>query len=337
MPHMHTLKFATLNLLNYTAPPYSFYQLHERYNNTQWQQKQQFVANFLSTTNADVVAFQEVFSAHALEIQCKEAGYDYFKTVDSPSQDALYPQVLFNPIVAIASKFPFKKAEALSPCPEMLEYLNNQNEFKFNRTPIKCLFSFPEFGDVCCYVVHFKSQRVQSMAHILNIHNLEDPLLQLLHQTVGAMQSQISRSLEASIVYYDALKTQREKQCATLVMGDFNDSLTSPTLSFMTQGFHPTRCEPCIEHNEPVVGLTDSYEFSAAFHQQQEKPFSHYFHGKGNVLDYILASAHFNPDCQMSKVKLLEYESYAAHLNPTQSTEDISVSDHSAIAIKIHF
>ena len=105
----------------------------------------------------------------------------------------------------------------------------------------------------------------------------------------------------------------------------------------MTQGFHPTRCEPCIEHNEPVVGLTDSYEFSAAFHQQQEKPFSHYFHGKGNVLDYILASAHFNPDCQMSKVKLLEYESYAAHLNPTQSTEDISVSDHSAIAIKIHF
>lgn len=337
MPNTRTFKFATFNLLNYTAPPYSFYQLHERYNNTQWQQKQLFVANFLNEANPDVVAFQEVFSQHALEVQCKEAGYDYFKTVDSPSHDCLYPQVLFNPVVAIASKYPFKSADALTPCPELLEYLNNQNEFKFNRTPIKCMIDLPDFGEVCFYVVHFKSQRVQSMAHILNIHNLEDPLLQLLHQTVGTMQSQISRSLEASIVYYDALKTQREKQCATLVMGDFNDVLTSPTLSFMTQGFHPTRCEPCIEHNEPVVGLTDSYEFSRSFYDNKNKPFSHYYQGKGNVLDYILASAHFNPVCQVSKVKSLDYESYDKHISSTQLTEDISVSDHSVIAIKIHF
>ncbi|WP_075593536.1 endonuclease/exonuclease/phosphatase family protein [Pseudoalteromonas sp. PAB 2.2] len=336
MPHTHTLKFASLNLLNYTAPPYSFYQQHERYNNTQWQQKQQFVRDFLFDSKADVVAFQEVFSAHALEIQCKEAGYDYFETVDSPSHDALYPQVLFNPIVAIASKYPFTFVEPLTPCPELLEYLNNQSDFKFNRTPIKCFLDFPEFGEVCCYVVHFKSQRVQSMAHILNIHNLEDPLLQLLHQTVGAMQSQISRSLEASIVYYDALKTQREKQCATLVMGDFNDVLTSPTLSFMTQGFHPTRCEPCIANNEPVVGLTDAYLFCAAS-ENNTKPFSHYYHGKGNVLDYILVSAHFNPQCALSKVSKLEYESYDEHLNPHQAVEDITVSDHSSIAIKIHF
>ena len=48
MPNTRTFKFATFNLLNYTAPPYSFYQLHERYNNTQWLQKQLFVANFLS-------------------------------------------------------------------------------------------------------------------------------------------------------------------------------------------------------------------------------------------------------------------------------------------------
>ncbi len=337
MSKPHTVKFATFNLLNYTAPPYSFYQQHEHYNKTQWRQKQQFIAQFLNQTQADIVAFQEVFSYQALEVQCKEAGYDYFEIVDTPSHDALYPQVLFNPIVALASKYPLKSCEPLTPCPELLEYLNNQNEFKFNRTPIKCLISIPFFGDICCYVVHFKSQRVQSMAHILNIHNLEDPLLQLLHQTVGTMQSQISRSLEASIVYYDALKTQREKQCATIVMGDFNDVLTSPTLSFMTQGFHPTRCEPCIEQNEPVVGLTDAYLFSDENKAGYTKPFSHYYHRRGSVLDYILVSAHFNPECAMSKVSSVSYSSFEEHLNPAETLEDISVSDHSAIAIKIHF
>ncbi|CAM4225209.1 endonuclease/exonuclease/phosphatase family protein [Pseudoalteromonas ostreae] len=331
------IRFATLNLLNFAAPPYSFYQLHERYNATQWRQKQQFITDFLQQSQATVAAFQEVFSPKQLATLCKEQGYDYFATVASPRSDSLYPQVLFNPVVAIAAKIPFQACHELTPCPELLEYLNNQNEFKFNRTPIKCSFDVPEFGDLTCYVVHFKSQRVHSMAHILNIHNQDDPLLNLLQQTVGMMQSQISRSLEASIVYYDALKTQREKNCATLVMGDFNDNIDSPALSFMTQGFHPTRCEPCLELEQPIVGLTDSFELSSEAANGKIKPATHYYQGRGNVLDYILTSGHFNANCALSRIKSLHYLSFDKHLNPNQIDEDICVSDHSGIGIEIGF
>ncbi|WP_405631937.1 endonuclease/exonuclease/phosphatase family protein [Pseudoalteromonas sp. Ld20] len=329
--------FATLNLLNFAVPPYSFYQLHERYNATQWQQKLQFITGFLQQSQATIVAFQEVFSPNALQTLCKDQGYAHFATVAAPRSDNLYPQVLFNPVVAIASKIPFTQCIELTPCPELLEYLNNQNEFKFNRTPIKCSFSIPKFGDLTCYVVHFKSQRVHSMAHILNIHNQEDPLLNVLQQTVGMMQSQISRSLEASIVYYDALKTQREKNCATIVMGDFNDSIHSPALSFMTTGFPPLQSNSCLKIDQPVVGLSDAYELSTQCEAGQKKPPSHYYKGQGNVLDYILTSSHFNTHCALSRIKSLDYLSFDSHLNPQLVEEDICVSDHSGIAIEIGF
>lgn len=337
MSVLKSIRFATLNLLNYAAPPYSFYQLHERYNATQWRQKQQFITDFLQQSQATVIAFQEVFSPKQLEILCKEQGYDYFATVATPRSDNLYPQVLFNPVVAIAAKIPFQHCHELTPCPELLEYLNNQNEFKFNRTPIKCHFDIPGFGELACYVVHFKSQRVHSMAHMLNIHNQDDPLLNLLQQTVGMMQSHISRSLEASIVYYDALKTQREKNCATLVMGDFNDNIQSPALSFMTQGFHPTRCEPCLELEQPIVGLTDAFELSTEAIQGKTKPATHYYQGRGNVLDYILVSGHFNTDCVLSRINSLRYLSFDKHLNPEQTDEDICISDHGGVGIEIAF
>lgn len=337
MQHRKSIRITSLNLLNYAAPPYSFYQLHERYNATQWLKKQAFVSDFLINSNAEIIAFQEVFSIKALEVLCKEHGYDYFVTVDTPRSDSLYPQVLFNPVVAIAAKIPINDCEALTPCPELLEYLNNQNEFKFNRTPIKCRFELDGLGSMYCYVVHFKSQRVHSMAHMLNIHNQDDPLLNLLQQTVGMMQSQISRSLEASIIYYDALKTQREQNCATIVIGDFNDTIQSPALAFMSQGFHPTSCEPCKELAQPTVGLTDAFILSEEHHENKAKPCTHYYKGQPNVLDYILLSGHFNTQCELSKIASLNYLSFNSHLNPSQFEEDICVSDHGGIGIEISF
>ncbi|MDW7548390.1 endonuclease/exonuclease/phosphatase family protein [Pseudoalteromonas peptidolytica] len=321
-------RFATFNLLNFTAPPFSFYQLHEHYNDTQWQTKTQFITGLIQHINPDVIVFQEVFTPDALQIICEDLGLVHFATVDSPSPDHVYPNVLFKPVVAIASKLPIKSFAPLEPCPELLEYLNNQHQFKFNRTPIKCKFDIPGFGLLACYAIHLKSQRVHSMAHMLGESHQDDPLLTLLHETVGTMQSQISRSLEASIIYYDALKTQREKQAATLVMGDFNDALENPALSFMTQAF-----PPLANSSFDSVGLFDSFFY--ADNSNGKKPPSHYYRGEGNVLDYILCSKEFNPNRAEQKVSSLNYYSYDAHLDPRRIDEDICYSDHAAIAIEI--
>ncbi|MFC3031308.1 endonuclease/exonuclease/phosphatase family protein [Pseudoalteromonas fenneropenaei] len=321
---------ATFNLLNFAAPPMSFYQLHEHYNDTQWLTKIQFLTGLIEHINPTIIAFQEVFSIQTLQLLCEDLGLPYFATVATPRPDPIYPNVLFHPVVAIASKVPFRTAQALEPSPELLEYLNNQHHFEFNRTPIKCTFDLPGFGPLSCYAVHFKSQRVHSMAHMLKDSPQDDPLLTLLHQTVGTMQSQISRSLEASIVYYHALKCQREKQHATLVLGDFNDQLTSPALSFMTQSF-----PPAVTPTHPEsVGLTDTFLFADNNHKYPTKPPSHYYQGSGNVLDYILASKEFNPNCEQPKIRGLNYLSFDKHLDVTRSDEDIRYSDHAAVAIE---
>ncbi|WP_125780036.1 endonuclease/exonuclease/phosphatase family protein [Pseudoalteromonas rubra] len=331
MAQKHTYKFASFNLLNFAAPHYSFYQLDESYNDTQWLTKTQFITGLIQHMDPSVIVFQEVFSPETLATLCEDLGLPYFATVDTPKPDLVYPNVLFNPIVAIASKFPFKSFTPLEPCPELLEYLNNQHQFKFNRTPIKCSFELPGFGLTTVYAVHFKSQRVHSMAHMLGNASVEDPLLTLLHQTVGTMQSQISRSLEASIVYYDALKTQREKGAATLVMGDFNDHIASPALSFMTQQF-PTSA---IHQDVNSVGLFDSFCLADNQLSFGQKPPTHYYQGAGNTLDYILTSKEFNPNLEQSKVRRLTYHNYASHLDPKRDEEDIRYSDHAAIAIEM--
>lgn len=330
MPNSQRYTIATLNLLNFAAPPHSFYQLHEHYNDTQWHTKLQFVTGMVEHLNPTIIVFQEVFSIQTLQLLCEDLGLPYFTTVANPKPDPVYPSVLFNPVVAVASKVPFRNAQALEPCPELLEYLNNQLNFQFNRTPIKCVFELEGFGELALYAVHFKSQRVHSMAHMLQSPGQDDPLLSLLHQTVGQMQSQISRSLEASIVYYDALKTQREKQIATVVIGDFNDQLTSPALSFMTQSFPPNTDLSLPDS----VGLADVFHFADNSLSYDQKPASHYYQGKGNVLDYILASKEFNPNMPTSRIKRLNYVCLDKHLDPYRSEEDIRYSDHASIAIE---
>ena len=332
MTHSVQYCFASLNLLNFTAPPFSFYQVHETYSDTQWQSKTQFITGLIEHIDPTLIVFQEVFSVEALKALCSDLGLVHFAVVDNPQPDNMYPNVLFNPVVAIASKLPINKVEALEPCPELLEYLNNHQQFRFNRTPVKCEIELQKLGTVTCYGVHFKSQRVLSMAHMLSDSEQVDPLLTLLHETVGTMQSQISRSLEASIIYYDALKTQREQNCATLIMGDFNDQLDSPALSFMTQTFPP---QVNNQDTFDSVGLFDSYLLADNCHSFSEKPPTHFYRGKGNVLDYILASKSFNPNTASPVIKTLTYHNYDAHLDPKRSEEDIRYSDHSAIAIKV--
>ncbi|WP_278370450.1 endonuclease/exonuclease/phosphatase family protein [Pseudoalteromonas lipolytica] len=337
MPHTHTLKFASLNLLNYTAPPYSFYQQHERYNNTQWQQKQQFVRDFLFDSKADVVAFQEVFSAHALEIQCKEAGYDYFETVDCPSHDALYPQVLFNPIVAIASKYPFICVEPLTPCPELLEYLNNQSDFKFNRTPIKCFLNFPEFGEVCCYVVHFKSKR--SLLNSVEDNSKTEEqnlLLQLKDQVAGRWASSIQRGSEAALLLIEIINRRSQTDNPVIVMGDFNNELHDGVLNHLiTDSLRFTASR----HSKAFTAkyaLQDSWQlYQRHVVTDNEREATHYFGSSSSVFDYILLSREFDAGFQGSFYEVIDYHTYDQHLINPQFAYDDQSTDHGVVMVTL--
>ena len=315
-------RFATFNLLNY-AEPLLVLPTPRALHRGAMANKSQFISGMIQHINPDIIVFQEVFTPDSLQILCEDLGLVHFATVDSPTPDHIYPNVLFQPVVAIASRYPFRSFAPLEPCPELLEYLNNQHQFRFNRTPIKCKFDIPDlvyWPVMPCILNH----SVCTLWRTCLQSSQDDPLLTLLHETVGTMQTQISRSLEASVIYYDALKTQREKQAATLVMGDFNDAIDSPALSFMNRSFPTT-----VNANQfDSVGLFDSFLY--ADNTSESKPPTHFYQGKGNVLDYILCSKEFNPNCPNSAISGLRYYSYDSHLDPKRVDEDICYSDHGA-------
>lgn len=105
------VRFATANLLNYLAPPNAFYEFNNIYEATQWQQKQRWLNHKLIELNADVIGFQEIFSADALREQMHDLGYPYFEVIDTPqvSDDYIYS----SPVVGIASRYPLSDVVAV--------------------------------------------------------------------------------------------------------------------------------------------------------------------------------------------------------------------------------
>ena len=67
----------------------------------------------------------------------------------------------------------------------------------------------------------------------------------------------------------------------------------------------------------------------------KQKPATHFYRGKGNVLDYILLSQHFDPVNDNCVIKELNYATFDGHLTTQRDGEDIRYSDHAAIMIDL--
>lgn len=328
MSEQNSIKIATLNLLNFAAPPYRFYSEFEGYSQSQWQSKTLFISELIAHMSPTVIAFQEVFSIKELEEICKEQGLPYFSAVSNVKHEALKPDVLYSPIVAIASKYPIESLNCLLPNKDLLEYFGHQTPFGFNRTPIKCKISLPGIGFVSFYVVHLKSQRLITDGNLFEQITAEPKLRHYYEQSFALLRNSQDRSLEASLIMHDVMTNN--KNMPVVVLGDFNHNLEHASLlPFNVANDHSFKDIPS------ESGLIDSYKLSQQAMQGEEKPATHFYRGKGNVLDYILLSHHFDPhndDCVMNKLK---YTTYDGHLSTQRDGEDIRYSDHAAIMIEL--
>jgi len=323
-----SIKIATLNLLNFAAPPYRFYSEFEGYTQSQWQSKTLFISELLAHMSPTVVAFQEVFSVNELEEICKEQGLPYFSAVSAVKHEALKPDVLYSPVVAIASKYPIESLNCLLPNKDLLDYFGHQTPFGFNRTPIKCKINLPGIGFVSFYVVHLKSQRLITDGNLFEQINAEPKLRHYYEQSFALLRNSQDRSLEASIIMHDVMTNNQNMP--VIVLGDFNHNLEHASLlPFNIANDHSFKDVPS------ESGLIDSYILSQQAMQGEEKPATHFYRGKGNVLDYILLSQHFDPVQSNCAIKELSYFTFDGHLSTQRDGEDIRYSDHAAIMIDL--
>lgn len=308
-----SLRLSSLNLLNFTEPPQASYEFDNIYSAAQWQQKTDWLRRVLLDVAPDVLALQEVFSTRALQQLTGELGYSHFAIAEHPTliDDHVYQK----PVVALASKFPILQSNAVQ-VPRTAAAALGLTHFSFSRAPLRALLQLPGIGLCNCYVVHLKSRRPLALAQGQNL-----PAAEALSRWAACVQ----RGNEAGLLLEAITEQWAQDKLPVMLLGDFNDELSSPLLQILVQTVVPNMAQP-EQNDESALQLQDSWLLQPA--QTELRPATHYYGAKGSVLDYILLSAEFAPRVQRQWV-------VDQHLRQPVFAVDGYSSDHALVTVQL--
>ncbi|MDR9830217.1 endonuclease/exonuclease/phosphatase family protein [Vibrio sp. FNV 38] len=307
---------ATHNLFNYMAPPNAYYQFDNIYTAQEWHKKQRWLSRHLDDLSADMIGFQEVFSAQSLEEQTRSLGYQYFACLAEPKVESDY--VYSNPPLAFASRFPIIKSYSVNSG----DIRNLSKQFQFSRAPLHCVVEVPEFGLLNIIVVHLKSQRSsielspnmdEAQSHEANVH--------------GRFISSQQRESEADAISHYVRQLHRQQSRPCVVLGDFNQDLRSTELHCLSgEGLAQQK-------GRLQSSLFDSYLLQASI--AEKRPATHYYGEQGNVLDYVLLSGEFSSQSKLRRGKVVSVEVLDKHLISPSFEHDQFASDHASVKVTI--
>lgn len=303
---MAELRVATLNLLNFAAPPLACYEWDNIYSQAQWQQKTNWLKTLLLEQQPDILALQEVFSVTELRELLASLGYAWFAVVEPA--ELLDQHVFTRPVVAIASRYPMLQVAEISADATGLAQLG-LNSFQFSRKPVLVQLDTPQFGKVWLAAVHLKSRRPAE---------LPDAALAL-------WASELQRGYEAALLRQALAKHSRSAQGLAeplILAGDFNDVLSSALL------------QPLLatdRSQQPLFLLQDAAELAA----EADRAPTHYYGAGGQVLDYLLVSAAFDPRHHHACGEVSSYRVVDRHLVSPVFARDGYSSDHAYVQISL--
>ncbi len=320
------IKFATFNLFQFTAPPFSWYFKKDKFTKEQWEQKVSWIKEQIKLLDADIIGFQEVFSIEELKELCKELGYEYFLSVDKPKINKQNPTIYKTTVLALASRFPIISNKNVRYDLASIKKHNFKDKFAFSRVPIKAIIELPNKTKIAVYVNHLKSNRLNEFEYIFKEGT---PLKEKIEKTKVALENDFSsalkqRLIEASSLYMDI----KESKIPTIFLCDLNDKEFSMTIDALTnKAYHEE-----LEEDEYI--LFDSYyhcekEIYNPHPEQKEikrTPTSYYFSDE-NVIDFIFVS-------EQLKDKIVSYKVFDEHLQKNRNGTLLE-SDHAQVVCEI--
>jgi endonuclease/exonuclease/phosphatase family metal-dependent hydrolase len=330
------LRVGTFNLYQFVEPPYSCYTRKGKYNQRQWLEKTLWIKKQILSMDCDIIGFQEVFSKKALETLVKELGYEYFATVDDAKLSETTPHKYITTTVAIASKYPITNIQGVDVHLPSLVKHHFKDTFTFSRIPIKAMISLPYGKELLVYVCHLKSNRLNEFEYVFK---KEDSLAQKKERVFRLLEENQSSAIrqrlcEASSLFYDI---QSSRHTPTVLVCDLNDKEYSLTIEALTK----------LTYHDDAG--TDTYLLYDANYQYKEVIYNphpekrkskrtptSYFKSKGNVLDYIFISEHFNKESMHKIGEVTNYQVLDAHLL-THKDGSIIQSDHAQVVCELTF
>lgn len=323
------IKIASFNLLNYLAPPNAYYDFENIYSYEQWHKKQHWLISILEAQQPDIIGFQEVFSADDLQALLCDIGYPYFAVVDEPKVEGDF--IYRSPVVAIASKFPITEVIAVEADNEAAQ-LMGWAEFSFSRKPLRATVDIPHIGATDCYVTHLKSKRSLFDEPLPEtIAKSGSALSSFLGQRLGNWGSSMLRGTEAALLQLAMVKRREQTSNPMVLCGDYNDVISSSCLEELTAKRVYGMSESETERLINFYCLYDGWQLYTQVNPQDEeaiRPATHYYNGKGSVLDYILLSQEFNASYLGSLFEVSHYHTEDKHLVDSSFDIDGYSTDH---------
>ena len=321
------LRLATFNLFQFVEPPYSWYIKKDRFTAVKWESKTTWIKEQILSMDCDIIAFQEVFSQEALKDLCNELGFEYFVCVDKAKTRDASSKTFISTTLALASKYPIKKVH---------EIKQKDKSFSFSRKVIKAQIKISASQDILVYVAHLKSNRDNEFEYI---YTKEDSLEYKKEQRDKSIKEGFSPSFELRLKEASALfeDVKESLDLPVVLMCDLNDKEYSLSIDALSnKAYHSKRKHNAYVLYDAYYHFTPQIKNPHPEKKEIKRSSTSYYQGKGNVLDYIFVSKHFNANNKNYLARISSYEVHDAHLKTNQNGS-ILQSDHAQVVCELNF
>lgn len=355
------MRIATFNLYNFAEPGTYYYEPGKGYGDRIWADKIRFIEGMLREIDADVVAFQEVFSVEPLMDICRSVGLDRFAAEGPPPRFDAATSVFSSPVNLVASRLPMTRSPPVGFDPDMATALTDllarfgvEQPPGFSRMPVRVRIDDPALGPVTVYAAHLKSKRPMTPPTPLSTRQpwraRVDELLQRLSR--GSVAALLQRGIEAAALREAvAADLAGDRDGKIVVIGDLNDTEDSVPIDALAidrpvgvirkslSDALPADAAPVPAFVSRMIHAARLNDAHVLRHGKGARTPTFYFSGRAQVIDYIFVSNVFNPNNRLSEAHVGHFAVKDAHLfnreGRPRGSGNPRASDHAVVVAEL--
>jgi endonuclease/exonuclease/phosphatase family metal-dependent hydrolase len=328
---------ATFNTLNLALPHTAFYDNAQPYGEDEYGQRRDWIGAQLDALGAHVVAVQEVFHLRALREAVGASRWMKDAQIIAPgipeNHASATSEAPLKPRLALLSRLPVIEStlhEQIAPEDRVAPPGMAAPE-RFSRPVLEALIAGPA-GPIRVITVHLKSKRPALLAE----ERESDPA----HHARGMARSLAIRASEALALRQIIIQRLWRTREPLVVLGDFNDLVTSPTTVLVAA----TRFMRGDESQRDCM-LFDAFDLQKmrqlpfAGVQRRDTSFTHTHEQVPETIDHILVSEEFAPFSKnaVGWVHRVDYFNDHLGLRRRGEREARIYSDHGQVVATLHF
>lgn len=336
--------FASFNLYNLQLPGKQWRRNATPYREEEYQAKVKWSASIIKRLDADIIAFQELWSKKCLEdifqVDNLQDNYQLVFIKDQWYDIAVAAAIRkpwFVKTKTIHKSFPKEFVLIKRRQDQPQENLDREDDEievnidKFSRSILQLSLinqENPDLPAIETFIVHLKSK----LATSLDKEERENEAIRPHRTALGSALSTIRRTAEAAALRIILTQQMKSTNTPVAVLGDFNDGTESNTLSVITQ-------QPAyrLYTSSRRGSASDAGLYSATLLQDlgsfRDVNYTHDFNGMRETLDHVLVSEQFYDYSRNRVWSFKELRVWNDHLED----DDKSTSDHGIVAAKFLF